>query len=162
MAWPLHSGARIAQEWRLSGTYDPRDAFGRGPDSDRRNPRCRHRVSGITSQHQWSFNYCNDSRGRYCAAIERMQTFCNGRASNTNDILADGLTIVIWQTLERISRAGDGQGARFISKSLVFSGPESAGIRARIRKGLIGQVMQNVETQSRQAAWNLQNTFGGE
>ncbi|WP_238984954.1 ATPase, T2SS/T4P/T4SS family [Candidatus Glomeribacter gigasporarum] len=100
--------------------------------------------------------------GDIVQAIERMQTFCNGRASNTNDILADGLTIVIWQTLERISRAGDGQGARFISKSLVFSGPESAGIRARIRKGLIGQVMQNVETQSRQAAWNLQNTFGGE
>src|SRR5260364_215261 len=99
-AWPLHSGARIAQEWRLSGTYDPRDAFGRGPD-----------LIGEIRDEDTAFQALQASinghliiatihAGDIVQAIERMQTFCNGRASNTNDILADGLTIVIWQTLE--------------------------------------------------------------
>lgn len=98
--------------------------------------------------------------GDIVQAIERMQTFCTGRASNTNDILADGLTVVIWQTLEKMPHAEEGHAVRFISKSLVFNGPESAGMRTKIRKGLIGQVVQNIETQSRQAAWNLQKTLG--
>ncbi len=93
--------------------------------------------------------------GDIMQAIERMQTFCNGRASNTNEILADGLAVVIWQTLEKAPQAAEGRAVRFVSQSVIFNDQGSAGIRAKICKGLIAQVMQDVEEQSRHAAWNM-------
>lgn len=100
--------------------------------------------------------------GDIVQAIERMRTLCSGRTSNASDILADGLAAVIWQALEKVPRQGEsGNVARLLSKSLILHGQESAGIRAKIRKGTISQVLHDVEEQGRQAAWSMQKILGG-
>lgn len=100
--------------------------------------------------------------GDIVQTIERLHTLCNGKAQNAYSILADGLTAVVWQTLEKVPRqANGGKAARLIVKSLVLNGQDSSGIRTKIRKGLVSQVMQDVEDQNRQAAWNMQKVLGG-
>lgn len=94
-------------------------------------------------------------------AIERLQTFCNGAgASNTNEILADGLAMVIWQTMERMKmpdtpRQTGRHVPRIRSEFLIVR--ERTGVKTKIRKGLLDQLVHDVSEQSTQMAWNAVN-----
>ncbi len=95
-------------------------------------------------------------------AIERLQTFCNGIGIvNTNEILSDGLSMVIWQSLERTkmpeSRGGVDQGflVRLRSEFLIVRGRTS--VKAKIRKGLLDQLVHDIAEQSARMAWNTMN-----
>lgn len=99
--------------------------------------------------------------GNTVEAIERLQTFCNGAgATNTNEILADGLAMVIWQTLERINipdspRHAGRFAARVRSEFLIVR--DQMGIKTKIRKGLLDQLVHDVSEQSTKMAWNAVN-----
>jgi twitching motility protein PilT len=92
-------------------------------------------------------------------AIERLQTLCSERTANAYNILAEGLTVVIWQALEKFQR-GSGTASRLVVKALVL-GNDAQGIRSKIRKGQIAQIKQDIEDQSQQAAWNMQRALTG-
>ncbi|NMX77860.1 Flp pilus assembly complex ATPase component TadA [Pseudomonas sp. WS 5532] len=87
--------------------------------------------------------------------LTRMATFCAGELANTNDLLADGLATIIWQTIKRTP----GQPDRLVVKTLTINKSDS-GLRAKIRKGDFGQVNQDVDQQLKQASWNTDNLFG--
>jgi len=93
-------------------------------------------------------------------AIERLLAFTLPRHSNANEILADGLSVIVWQDLEKVSsgQEGGGKAVRLRVQSLIVSA--SNGARQKIRKGAIDQVMHDVEEQSKQAAWAM-NALGG-
>ena len=99
--------------------------------------------------------------GNPIEAIERLQTFCKGAgASNTNEILADGLSMVIWQTLERMRMPNTAQQTgrnvtRIRSEFLIVR--DKTGVKARIRKGQLDQLVHDVTEQSTQMAWNAVN-----
>lgn len=96
--------------------------------------------------------------GSITQAIERMQAFTLPRHSNANEILADGLSIVVWQALEKVPGQGSNTNVRLRIQSLIVSA--SNGARQKIRKGDIDQVTHDVEEQSKQAAWAM-NAMGG-
>ncbi|MDH0341960.1 ATPase, T2SS/T4P/T4SS family [Chromobacterium haemolyticum] len=94
-------------------------------------------------------------------AVERLHTYCSSKTPNANNIIADGLAAVIWQSLEKVPRQGEsGTSARLVSQALILTGPDADGIRAKIRKGLISQIRQDVENQNRLAVWNMQRVLG--
>ncbi|MGV8216042.1 ATPase, T2SS/T4P/T4SS family, partial [Pseudomonas aeruginosa] len=88
-------------------------------------------------------------------ALSRISTWC-AELTNNNDLLADGLSAVIWQTIKR----QPGQPGRLMVKTLSI-GAGDTGIRAKIRKGEFGQLHQDIEQQLRQASWSTENLFGG-
>lgn len=93
-------------------------------------------------------------------AIERMQAFTLPRHTNANEILADGLSVIVWQYLEKVARETDPRGSavRLRVKSLIVSA--SNGARLKIRKGQIDQVSHDIAEQAKQAAWAMDSVLG--
>lgn len=97
--------------------------------------------------------------GNIVQAVERLQAFTLPRYTNANEILADGLSVVVWQELQKVGGgAGQAPGVRLRAQSLMVS--SSSGARQKIRKGQIDQLMHDVDEQSKQAAWAM-NPFHG-
>jgi len=91
-------------------------------------------------------------------ALERMQTFTLPKHTNANEILADGLAVVIFQDLEEVDRnkeADSGKIKRLRVESLIVCGKDQNAVRQKIRKGQISQVMHDVAEQSKQNAWGM-------
>ncbi|MCC9290096.1 ATPase, T2SS/T4P/T4SS family [Pseudomonas aeruginosa] len=88
-------------------------------------------------------------------ALSRNSTWC-AELPNNNDQLADGLSAVIWQTIER----QPAQPGRLMLKTLSI-GAGDTGIRTKIRKAEFGQLHQDIEQQLRQPSWSTENLFGG-
>jgi twitching motility protein PilT len=99
--------------------------------------------------------------GNPIEAIERLQTFCNSAGTtNTNEILADGLAMVIWQTLERIKMPDTQQQtgknvARIRSSFLIVR--DKVSVKTKIRKGALDQLIHDISEQSTQMTWNTVN-----
>lgn len=96
-------------------------------------------------------------------AIERMQTFCKGQLLNTDDILASGLSAVIFQDLQKVQSQAPGGGLDSDMKvqSLILTGENSAGIRAKIRDGKLEQMEQDIRDQHRSSANQMNRLLGG-
>lgn len=93
--------------------------------------------------------------GNVVQAVERLQAFTLPTFSNANEILADGLAIVVWQELQKVPSAAGGtiMGVRLKAQSLVVT--SSSGARQKIRKGQIDQIMHDADAQSKQSAWHM-------
>lgn len=88
-------------------------------------------------------------------ALERLQTFCKAKAPNTNEILADGLSLIIWQALERVPLSSAPGNNKYVtrlqSKFLFVRGKNSA--RSKIREGRFDQLVHDMHEQANQASW---------
>lgn len=97
--------------------------------------------------------------GGITQTIERVQAFTLPKHSNANEILADGLSVVIWQEIEKVRStqdAGSNMVARLRIQSLILSA--SNGARQKIRKGQVDQLMHDVDEQAKQNTWTRRNT----
>lgn len=86
--------------------------------------------------------------------VERLQAFTLPKYPNANELLADGLSVVIWQEIEKVpgNQAADSKPVvRLRIKSLVLSASNSA--RQKIRKGQVDQLIHDVEEQATQNTW---------
>lgn len=86
--------------------------------------------------------------------VERLQAFTLPKYPNANELLADGLSVVIWQEIEKVpgNQAADSKPVvRLRIKSLVLSASNSA--RQKIRKGQVDQLIHDVEEQANQNTW---------
>lgn len=100
--------------------------------------------------------------GSISQAIERLQTFCLGKASNTNSILAEGLSMVVWQSLETVPAppASPNGPPRVFSrlKAEFLVVRDQNGVKAKIREGKIDSLHQDVKEQATKLAWTLANS----
>lgn len=94
--------------------------------------------------------------GNIIQGIERFATYCRAKTTNANDLLADGLAAVFWQDLEKVPRTGGGYNKRLVSRSLILSGNEGSSARSKIRAGKFDNLINEIEEQSRKAAWQPQ------
>lgn len=86
-------------------------------------------------------------------AVGRLQAMTLPRHVNAAEILAEGLSVVLWQHLEKVGPSARAA-VRLRVQSLVLA--TSAGARQRIRAGAIEQLANDVEDQARRAAWSGQ------
>lgn len=99
--------------------------------------------------------------GSVSQAIERLQTYCLSKAPNTNAILADGLSMIIWQNLEKLPLPPSQSGgpprrtSRLRSEFLVIR--DQVGVKAKIREGKLEALQQDVKEQAVRLAWTLAN-----
>lgn len=84
--------------------------------------------------------------GSPAQAIERIAILAEPKIKNAQQILAQGLLAVVFQTLEQNSRGGE---PTLKVKSLVFNEEDGQGIREKIRTGRVQLVDQDAESQSR-------------
>lgn len=88
--------------------------------------------------------------GSPAQAIERIAILAEPEIKNAQQILAQGLLAVVFQTLES---SGRGDEATLKVKSLVFNGDDGQGIREKIRTGQVQLVDQDAESQSRRSLY---------
>lgn len=87
-------------------------------------------------------------------AISRLLAYAQGtELPNPRDLLAAGLTAIIYQQLERVPTS-TGDVIRPIFKTLVIAGQESIGIRTKIREDKFHQIGQEVDSQVGRAKWS--------
>ncbi|MRK19120.1 ATPase, T2SS/T4P/T4SS family, partial [Pseudomonas sp. JG-B] len=89
-------------------------------------------------------------------AAQRIVTLASPKMPNAQELLATGLSMVLWQSLHR-STSGAGEASKTItrlkSSSLILTGSDSAAIKAKIRQGQLAELKQDVEIQGRAATW---------
>lgn len=86
-------------------------------------------------------------------ALERFSTKCQVMTPNANGLLADGLTAVVWQNLEKVPRQqpNTGYSKRLVSKVLMVAGDTA--VMSKIRDGKFHQLAQDIEEQTRRTVW---------
>jgi twitching motility protein PilT len=97
--------------------------------------------------------------GSIVQAIERLQMFCLSKAPNTNSILSLGLSLVIWQNLEKIilpSAASNSvrTTSRLRSECLVISNQN--GVKTKIKEGKIDTLHNDIKEQTTKLIWMLE------
>ena len=85
--------------------------------------------------------------GNVTQALDRIVALAGPRFENAHEVLASGLGMVICQTLKR------GAVTRMTAQSLVLGGPDSLGIREKIRQGNTRNVQQDIVAQTNSAMW---------
>lgn len=97
--------------------------------------------------------------GSLTQAIERLQTFSLQKASNTNSILADGLSMVVWQRIDKgefvVGGQDDGESravSRLRSEFLMVRNENT--VKTRIRDGKLDGLIHDVKEQQAKMAWD--------
>jgi twitching motility protein PilT len=86
-------------------------------------------------------------------AISRTLSYAEGEElTQPRDLLAAGLSAVIYQQLERV-QAGDGVVVRASFKTLAVSTKDATSIRGKIREERLYQITQDIESQAGRAVW---------
>lgn len=91
--------------------------------------------------------------GNVAQAAERIITFASGGMENAADVLATGLSMVLWQSLNRMHQ-GEKVITRMSAQPLVLTGPEGLGIKEKIRQGKTQQILQDATLQQNSATWS--------
>ncbi|MEB0222041.1 ATPase, T2SS/T4P/T4SS family [Pseudomonas sp. AB12(2023)] len=86
-------------------------------------------------------------------AVERIITLASGGIENAAEVLATGLSMVIWQSLNR-THMGDRVITRMTCQPLILTGPDGRGIKEKIRQGKPQQILQDVIQQQNTATWS--------
>ncbi|MNJ42018.1 Twitching mobility protein [compost metagenome] len=90
--------------------------------------------------------------GNVAQAAERLITLATGGMENAADVLATGLSMIIWQSLNR-SHQGERVITRMTVQPLVLTGDDGLGIKEKIRQGKTQQILQDAALQQNSATW---------
>ena len=91
--------------------------------------------------------------GNVAQAAERLITYATqGGMENAADVLATGLSMVLWQSLNR-SHKGERSITRMSVQPLVLTGDGGLGIKEKIRQGKTQQILQDATLQQNSATW---------
>jgi len=82
--------------------------------------------------------------------IERLHALALQQEPSAANLLADGLAVVLWQTLEPVV-VNDRHVKRMRTKMLVVKGSDS--VQAKIREGRFSALVQDMQQQASAAAW---------
>lgn len=98
--------------------------------------------------------YSTMHAGGIVQGLERLAGWCSLRSEGGNTLLADGLSAIVHQQLQRVPRQGGaGFTYRMLSKALMLSDEDGTSIRAKIREGKFHLVAQEVDEQARKNLW---------
>ena len=88
--------------------------------------------------------------GNPIEGLERIHSLTMQKEPNAANLLADGVAVVIWQTLETVL-VGDKNHKRMKTKMLRVKG--NGAVQGKIREGNFGALVQDLDQQSSAAAW---------
>nr|WP_256354538.1 ATPase, T2SS/T4P/T4SS family [Pseudomonas reactans] len=91
--------------------------------------------------------------GNVAQAAERLITLATGGMENAADVLATGLSMVIWQSLNRMHQ-GERVITRMTVQPLVLTGSDGLGIKEKIRQGKTPQILHDATRQQNSATWS--------
>lgn len=91
--------------------------------------------------------------GNCAQAVERIITYASGKMENAADVLATGLSMIVWQSLNRTHQGGRVI-TRMVFQPLVLTREDGLGIKEKIRQGKVQQIMQDVARQQSSDVWS--------
>ena len=121
------SRSDLATLGRLQRSPVAHAAYRSRPGADWRNPRRRHRLSGLQSFAERQPGHLDHPREKLPQAIERLITLAKPLASNAYDVVAEGIQAVICQEL-----VSDGAARRLHAEPLLFTSVDSVAMRDKI------------------------------